>query len=73
MAVWDLEYAFQLQQTTVKREMYDASILNISNVRKLPSFGKDVVEEDGAAAEGADSSVMSTSGVFFQRTIDEAK
>ncbi|XP_048128849.1 receptor-like protein kinase THESEUS 1 [Rhodamnia argentea] len=58
--LWDLDYALQLQQTAVKRGMYDdsttdgSSILNHSNVRKLPSIGKDVVEEDGAATEGAD-------------------
>ncbi|XP_056163831.1 probable receptor-like protein kinase At5g24010 [Syzygium oleosum] len=76
--LWDLEYALQLQQTAVKREMYDdsvtdgSSILTLSNVRKLPSFSTDTVEEEGVGKEGADSSEMSMSGVFSQMKIDEA-
>ena len=77
--LWVLEYALQLQQTAVKREMYDnsaadgSSILTLSNVRKLPSFSEDAVEEDGVDAEGEDRSLMSTSGVFSQIKIDEAR
>ncbi|KAI6699306.1 hypothetical protein NL676_013630 [Syzygium grande] len=77
--LWDLEYALLLQQTMVKREMYNdsttdgSSILTLSNVRKLPSFSEDAVEEDGADAEGEDRSLMSTSGVFSQIKIDEAR
>ncbi|KAI6699311.1 hypothetical protein NL676_013635 [Syzygium grande] len=77
--LWDLEYALQLQQTAVKREMYDnsatdgSSILTLSNVRKLPSFSADAVEEEGVGKEGADSSEMSMSGVFSQMKIDEAR
>ncbi|KAI6699307.1 hypothetical protein NL676_013631 [Syzygium grande] len=77
--LWDLEYALQLQQTAVKREMYDdsatdgSSILALSNLRKLPSFSTDPVEEEGVGKEGADSSEMSISGVFSQMKIDEAR
>ncbi|KAL3722023.1 hypothetical protein ACJRO7_034383 [Eucalyptus globulus] len=77
--LWDLEYALQLQQTTVKREMYDdsttdgSSILTLSTMRKLPSLSEDAVEEDGVAAKGEDSSMMSTSGVFYQMKRDEAR
>ncbi|KAK3412008.1 hypothetical protein EUGRSUZ_I00759 [Eucalyptus grandis] len=77
--LWDLEYALQLQQTTVKREMYydsttdGSSILTLSTVRKLPSLSEDAVEEDGVAAKGEDSSMMSTSGVFSQMKRDEAR
>ncbi|KAL3722020.1 hypothetical protein ACJRO7_034380 [Eucalyptus globulus] len=77
--LWDLEYALQLQQTAVKREIYDdsttdgSSILTLSNVRKLPSFSTDLVEEEGVGKEWADSSQMSMSGVFSQMKIDEAR
>ncbi|KAI6699313.1 hypothetical protein NL676_013637 [Syzygium grande] len=56
--LWDLEYALQLQQTAVKRQMYDnsatdgSSILTLSNVRKLPSFSTDAVEEEVWAKKG---------------------
>ncbi|KAI6699309.1 hypothetical protein NL676_013633 [Syzygium grande] len=77
--LWDLEFDLQLQQTMVTREMYNdsttdgSSILTLSNVRKLPSFSGDAVEEDGVAAEGENSSLMSASGVFSQIKIDEAR
>ncbi|KAK3412026.1 hypothetical protein EUGRSUZ_I00780 [Eucalyptus grandis] len=76
--LWDLEYALQLQQTAVKRGMYDdsttdgSSILTLSNVRKLPSFSTDL-EEEGVSKEWADSSETSTTGVFSQMKIDEAR
>ncbi|KAF8012404.1 hypothetical protein BT93_I0531 [Corymbia citriodora subsp. variegata] len=76
--LWDLEYALQLQQTAVKREMYDdsatdgSSLLTVPNVR-LPSFSTFSVEEEGLGKEGVDSSEMSISGVFSQMKIEEAR
>ncbi|KAF8012406.1 hypothetical protein BT93_I0533 [Corymbia citriodora subsp. variegata] len=76
--LWDLEYALQLQQTAVKREMYDdsatdgSSLLTVPNVR-LPSFSTFSVEEEGLGKEGLDSSEMSISGVFSQMKIEEAR
>ncbi|KAK3412005.1 hypothetical protein EUGRSUZ_I00756 [Eucalyptus grandis] len=77
--LWDLEYALQLQQTAVKREMDNdsvtdgSSLLTLSDVRKLPSFSTDLVEEEGVGKEWADSSETSMSGVFSQMKIDEAR
>ncbi|KAL3722021.1 hypothetical protein ACJRO7_034381 [Eucalyptus globulus] len=68
-----------LQQTAVKREMYNdsvtdgSSLLTLSDVRKLPSFSTDLVEEEGVGKEWADSSETSMSGVFSQMKIDEAR
>ncbi|KAL3722017.1 hypothetical protein ACJRO7_034377 [Eucalyptus globulus] len=47
----------ELQQTAVKREMYNdsvtngSSLLTLSDVRKLPSFSTDLVEEEGVGKE----------------------
>ena len=76
--VWDLEYAFQLQQTAMQREPLDdstndaASTFPLPNVQRYPSYSLSI---DGThvPARRNDGSETTESEVFSQLRIDDGR
>ncbi|CAK9135002.1 unnamed protein product, partial [Ilex paraguariensis] len=78
--LWDLEYALQLNQTTVLREPYedrtiDASLeLSLHVVNRLPSNSITMDEDEWTlgAIDGSDTNFLNA-GVFSQLKVDDAR
>ena len=78
--IWDLEYALQLQKTTVPREPFEDSTTMASSafasddVRCLPSLGSttivDVDENDPTTTVSDDFWYLTSSEIFFQMRVD---
>ncbi|MFQ6634332.1 hypothetical protein Gotur_010121 [Gossypium turneri] len=77
---WDLEYALQLQQTAVVQELHEDSASNASGmlslnvIQRLRSTNIKVKGDDmSIIKEDGSDSIASTSGVFSQLKMDEAR
>ncbi|GLT78852.1 hypothetical protein SLA2020_503720 [Shorea laevis] len=79
--LWDLEYALQLQQTAVHREPHEDSTtdansgLQMIHVQRLPSLSLQIEKDDMPILGDSttDESLLSTSEVFSQLRIDDAR